>query len=301
MTGTELLNEILKLGLNSQAVYPVQPEAIYVHANRAIAEVNRLCPLLGTATILHFPIKPTMHLKGIRVHRGGEDLEINASEARSLAFAVSGTGRARLISESDGSEYVFEWLDQLHFKSFGGFILDYLGRVSDDVRLIFEGEHTYMVRDVSFYSETVSDLSEDIVPFTGWSGYDMASSVYAGDLFLDFARLPIRYNDADLNAPTDFKLEGSVVYLPARAPGEYAVTYYKRPLEIDADNKDSELDVDARLHDLIALRAAYYFYLVVDREISEKCNEEYLRQQSLVLSTMHKVRSPRQFRDVRGW
>ena len=301
MTGTELIEEILKLGLNSQAVYPVQPEAIYVHMNRAVAEVNRLCPLLGTVSILHFPIKPTTHLKGIRVRRGGEDLEINASDAKSLAFAVSGTGRARLISESSGEEFVFEWLDETTFRAFSGFILTYFGRVQDDVKLIFEGEHTYMIRDVSFYSETVSDLIEDVAPYTGWQGYDMASSVRAGDGFLDFAALPVRYNEADLNAPDDYKIEGSMIYLPAAKVGEYSVTYYKRPIEIDADNKDEEIDVDARLHDLIALRAAYYFYLVIDREISEKCNNEYLRQQSLVMATMRKVRTPKQFRDVRGW
>lgn len=301
MTGKELINEVLKLGLQSQAVYPVQPEAIYVHANRAIAEVNRLCPLLGTVSILHFPIKPTTHLKGIRVHRGGEDLEINASDVKSLAFAVSGTGRARLYADGLDAAYTFEWLDQVSFQTHGGFIIEMLGAEQADVHLVFEGQHTYMIRDVSFYSETVSDLSEDILPFTGQCGYDMADSVYAGDAFLDFARLPIRYNDVDLNAPTDYRIEGSVVYLPARAEGEYSVTYYKKPIEIDADNEDLEIDVDPRLQDLLSLRTAYYFYLVVDREISEKLNTEYLRQQSLVLSTMHKVRSPRQFRDVRGW
>lgn len=301
MTGTELIEEVLKLGLNSQAVYPVQPEAIYVHINRAIAEVNRLCPLLGTVSILHFPIKPTTHLKGIQVHRGGEDLEINASDVKSLAFAVSGTGRARLYADNLDTVYTFEWLDQVNFKNLGGFIIEMLGAEQADVHLVFEGQHTYMIRDVSFYSETVSDLAEDIVPYTGRYGYDMAKTVYAGDAFIDFSHLPIRYNDVDLNAPTDFKIEGSVIHLPAGKPGEYTVSYYKRPIEVDADNKDEEIDVDARLHDLLALRAAYYFYLVIDREISEKCNAEYMRQQSLVMATMRKVRTPRQFRDVRGW
>lgn len=301
MTGKELIDEILKLAMKSQTVYPVEPQAIYVHINRAIEEVNRLSPILGTVSILHYPITPTVYHKGIMVHRGEEDIEINASGIRSLAFAVSGTGEAYLSGKNGRRMHRFEWTDATSFEVQKCFVLNALGVEEADVTLTFTGKHSYMIRDVSFYAYTVSDLIEDVKPYAPSVKYDMTGTELAGGRFMDFALLPIRYADEELNAPTDYRIEGSCVYIPANRPGVYDVSFYKRPLKVDAENVNFEIEVDARLTDLLALRAAYYFYMVTDREVAERCNAEYLRLQSVVMSTMHKVRTPVKFRNARRW
>lgn len=301
MTGKELIDQVLMLGLKSQVVYPVQPEAIYTQCNRAIEEVNRLSPVSDTVTILNYPLHPSAYRKGITVHRGGEDMTINASGVMSLAFAVSGSGEATLSIAGRDEVKRFSWIDVPDFKIMRAVIFTEFSEDAADVCLTFTGKYTYMVKDVSFYGEMIGDVEDDIVPFELYKKYDLASELYAGGRFMDFASLPVRFNDVNLNAPYDYKIEGSAIYLPSDKQGAYEVTYFKKPLKIDADNVDFEIEIDARLEDLLALRAGYYFYMVTDREVAERCNAEYLRLQSIVMATIHKVRTPVKFRDVWGW
>ena len=301
MTGRELIDEVLKLGLKSQAVYPVENESIYVGINRAIDEVSRLCPIVGTAAITNCPVKPTVYRKGITVHRGGYDITIDASGIRSLAFCVSGSGSAVLSADGTDAEYVFTWCDVHGTEIKRGFILSLLGEECLDVHLRFTGDFTYMIQDISFFSETTSDIEEDIMPYSVYVRYDLDSSLYTAGRFLDFAPLPIRYNDTKLISLDDCKIEGSAIYLPADKAGIYEVQYYKKPTHTDADNADSEIDVDSRLSDLLAPRAAYWFYLVTDREVADRCLREYERLYSIVMATLRKVRTPLKFRDRRGW
>lgn len=301
MTGRELIDQILKLGLKSQVVYPVEPEAIYVHCNRAIEEVNRLCPVADTVTILNFPLTPTEYRKGITVHRGGEDLTIDASGVESLAFAVSGTGEAILQAEGQRDEHVFKWTDVASFKVLRAVILTVFGEEHANVKLTFTGKFSYMIKDLSFYSEMKGDVEEDIVPYSSTVSYDIAAEGYAGVRFMDFASLPVRYNDVDLNAPTDYRLEGSRIYLPANKQGVYEVHYFKRPLTLNADNLDEDIEIDERFVDLMPLRAAYYHYMLTDSEVADRCNQEYLRMQNVIMATVHKVRTPVRFRNARGW
>ena len=301
MTGNEIKNEILKLGLKSQAVYPVEPEAMIVCINRAASEVNRLCPVLGTATILHYPARPLVYRHGVTVHRGGEELTIDASGIRSLAFAVSGTGEGILTCEGSEVVHSFTWEDATEMRVFSMIVEELFGIEEGEIHLTFLGKYSYMIKDLSLYGELTGDLVEDVVPYAPAVRYDLSDKKHVGERFQDFASLPVRYNDVDLNAPTDYKIEGKAIYLPAEKRGVYEVSYYKKPTPVDEDNMDLPIEIDDRLEDLLPLRAAYYFYMVTDREVAERCNAEYLRLQSIVMATMRKIRTPVKFRDRRGW
>ena len=55
------------------------------------------------------------------------------------------------------------------------------------------------------------------------------------------------------------------------------------------------------MHELIALRAAYYIYAVLDPEAAKVCDKEYQKLLGMVMSTMPKVKTLRKFRNVTGW
>jgi hypothetical protein len=301
MTGKELIEEIKVLGRRSTLNYPFGPQAIYTAINRAIDEVNRLFPVTEKIRLLNYPPRPVQYHKGITVHRGGEDIVYNASEVKSLAFAVSGTGRATLTATEAEQSYTFEWLDQSNFKLMRGIIKDLIGSESGEVTLTFQGDYSYMIKDLSFYGELVSPIYEDIDVYSPWVSYDLASVKYAGARFLDFDSLPVRSDDVSLNSPRDYKIEGSVIYLPAEKQGVYEVTYRRRPLEITADNEGDEIDIDRELHNLLAPRAAYYLFYVIDDEVADRCEAEYQKLVAIYNAKIRKVRTPAQFRDVRGW
>lgn len=299
MTGKELIREIADLGGKSQFNTEFEARAIYTAINRAIDEIGKLFPVVKTVRLQNYPIRPTAFYKGITVHKGGEDIVYNASGIKSLAFAVSGTGRATLSCAS--KTYIFEWQDVTSdLQLCRGILEELVGIAKGDVVLTFSGEYSYMISDLSFYSELVSPIAEDVTTYSKWQRYDLASEKYVGGRFLDFHSLPVRHDNVDLNSPRDFKIEGTSVFIRSDLEGIYEISYRVRPSRIDADNDSLEIDIDRELHNLIAPRAAYYLYYMVDEEVADRCNIEYQRLYAQYMR-IHKVKTPQKFRDVRGW
>lgn len=301
MTGKELVNEIWSLGGNSQTVYPFQTEAIYEAIAQAMDEVDKLCPVKTTVQLIHYPLRPVSFQKGITVHKGGEDLKFNASDVRSLAFAVSGTGQAILSSPEAERSYTFSWSDSVGFSTLRGIMTELLGTDSADVELVFTGPYSYMIRDLSFYDELSGPLVEDVNTFSHWQEYRISAPKYLGDKFRGFDSLPVRFDNVDLNTPDDYKIEGESIYLPSHKIGLYEIKCRLKPRRIDEDNLDAELEIDPELHLLVPLRAAYYLYYLTDSEVADRCNAEYQRTLGIVVSKLHKVKTPSKFRDTRGW
>ncbi len=301
MNGRELIREIADLGGKSQFNTEFEMHAIYTAINRAIDEVNKLFPAVETIQLQNYPVRPKDFYKGITIHKGGEDITYNASGIKSLAFTVSGTGRATLSCSNTANVYVFEWQDVTSdLKLCRGIIEEIVGVEECDVTLTFSGEYSYMISDLSFYGELISPIAEDITTYSKWQRYDLASEKYVGHRFLGFDSLPVRHDNIALNSPRDFKIEGTSVFIRSDLKGIYEVSYRVRPAKVDADNEEFEIDIDRELHNLIAPRAAYYLYYMTDEEVADRCNVEYQR---LVAQYMciHKVRTPKKFRDVRGW
>lgn len=304
MTGRELIDQVCLLGARTTDEFEqdFQTEHIYSSINRAIREVNKLFPVEETVQLLHYPRRPAVYKKGITVHKGGEDTVFDASDIKSLAFAVSGTGSAILSGSGAYTYHEFTWKDATQFvvkRAFVNQVLD--GYNGGDIKLTFKGEHSYMISDVSFYSDSESNIIEDVEPYTHWKGYDLSSTKYAGGSFLGFSSLPVRFHNVELNAPTDYYIEDSTVYLRRSQEGIYEVKYRRAPVKIDELNLNVELDIDSRLHELVAPKAAYYIYAVLDPEAAKICDAEYQTLLSIVMNTMPKVKTPRKFRNVTGW
>lgn len=281
--------------------------AQYSAVTRALFEVNRLLPVVDTIQLLNYPLRPSTYIKGITVHKGGEETIFNASEISSLAFAVSGCGRAALYKINNGEKMeikLFSWgADDAPNTDFTvqKVILDRDQRKEGAYQLVFSGEYRYMIKDVSFYSNMTGENEGDVNTYSSHVEYDLSAVEYAGDRFMAFASYPIRFNNADLNPNRDYKISGSKIYIPADKQGVYEVEYMVKPDAVTADNVDQELSIDPQLHDLVALKAAYYIYSVTDADVASSCNAEYQRQLGIALAKIRRTKTPIKFRDLRGW
>lgn len=306
MTVRELFDQIAMLGGKLELDSGYESFGACKAINRALFEVNRLFPVTKTIQLVHYPLAPVLYRRGIEVHKSGEDITIDATDARSVAFAVSGgAGRARVYSD-DGNGLVMqiaddiEWDARSSFEVFG--IVDTLHQSTSPTKLTlkFDGKYNYLIKDVSFYGELVSERAEDVKPYSEWIGYDINGVDYANGRFMAFASTPVRFSKVSLNSPYDYKIEGSVLYLRAEKPGVYELEYMVKPNEVQ--NKDnSELDIEPQLQDLVALRAAYYLYSMTDTEIAERCDKDYQRLLAIAIANARKVRTKSGYRDRKRW
>ena len=179
MTGENLVEQMLALGGKESFV----EEEIFnrFHAvNRAAFEVNRLFPVTRKIQLVNYPLTPVAFYGPIRVHRGGEDITINASGVRSLAFAVSGGGGKAYVYEltNNGERQIAE----IEIAESATFITHkYIAGTPKDIRLVFTGAYNYMIRDASFYSELISDRAEDVKLYSPWVAYDIAGKGIADE------------------------------------------------------------------------------------------------------------------------
>lgn len=310
MTTKELLEQILALGGRTQLSYTYEKNAVFVAINRAIDEVNRIFPVEKTIQLIHYPIIPSVHYAGIAVHRGGEKKEYYASDARALAFAISGTGSAILYGrDEDDVDWVpiteFAWQSESDFAERNCIIPKYNSIAekavpAHQIKLVFEGEYSYMIRDVSIYSELASDSDKDVKVYQIWVPYDLADVQYAGGGFLDFASEPVLFGETELTTPHDFKIENSKVYLPATKPGVYTIRYRYKPQRVEVLGEDVDVDLDSEMVDLVAPKAAYYLFYTTDEEIADRCLAEYQRLYATYMRT-RKTRTPIRPRDLTGW
>ena len=300
MTGKDLFEQMLALGGKESFV----EEEIFnrFHAiNRAAFEVNRLFPVTRKIQLVNYPLTPVAFYGPIRVHRGGEDITIDASGVRSLAFAVSGgDGEAQLYEiGEDGNA---KDMQSIEFHKTPTFEIKRV-LITDgakNVRLVFKGDFNYLIRNISFYGEAESDRIEDVNTYCSWVKYDVSKIGELGDRFISFDSAPVRFNDLSLDSPHDYRIEGSTVYLLADKPGVYEVTVLLKPSHISNDTDNVE--VDPQLEDLVALRAAVHLYSLTDNEIADRCNAEYQRLLPLVMAKLRRVKTQNVYRNVlKGW
>lgn len=286
------MNEIRALAAKAQWTYPFEPSAAFHAANRALLEVARLFPTYGAFRLVHSPQRPSLFIGGVRRSVSASEAEHRASYA--LAFEASGTGRASVFSDGKLFES-FEWSGLTQFKRMS-VALSYPSHLS----LEASGDSA-LIRGISFYSDAAFADSDDVYVYGDEIGYRMSDARYVGDSFAAFAPCCASLASRQLRYPDEYRLDGDVIYLPVSRTGEYFIRYIRLPERICEDNADCELDIDARIHDLVSLRAAYYLYLLTDSDVADRCNAEY--QRLLPAALVHVRRQPSSFgiRDTRGW
>lgn len=290
MTGRELFSQVRALAAKAQWTYPFESAAAFCAVNRALLEVSRLFPTYKTLRLAHCPASPLLFIGGC-----GKESDVFACDgACAVAFEAAGTGSAALFSDGELIES-FEWHDLTSFEKMS-FISARPSRLS--LKTV-SGAH--LVRRISFYSDGSFDRAEDVYAYGDELCYCMSDSRYAGERFAAFAPCPVSLGSRLLKSPEEYRLDGDALYLPTARAGEYLVRYACLPDELCEDNVDAELDIDARVHDLVSLRAAYYLYLLTDSDVADRCGAEYQRLLPTVLARLRSRSQLSGLRDIRGW
>ena len=304
MTGGQLREQMLARGGRNKLVN-IEGVVWLESANRAIFEVNRLFPVVNKIQLVNYPLTPVVYHGGIRVHKGGEDIRIDASGVKSLAFAVSGGGGRAVLCDSAGDIIhtfgVLQNNERVLSESTKFVTYSYvIPGDAQDVSLVFSGDFNYLIKDVSFYGDVKSIDAEDVDVFSPWVKYDLKGIDYLGERFMAFDSTPVRFDNVSLNSPYDYKIVGSSVYLRADRPGIYEISVMVMPRSIE-DLNDS-VDVDPQAEDLLALLAASYLYSVTDTEIADRCMQEYQRILPIALANARRIKTPSQYRNtLKGW
>ena len=170
------------------------------------------------------------------------------------------------------------------------------------MRLKFDGDFIYYVRNVALYGSLISDDEADIPVYGKYSAYDLASLT---DDFDSFVCPPI--SDAKRGGKfvldEDYFVENvSTLLVPASLKGVYDVYYYRKIKTIDSsmDIETTELDLDPDMCSILVNLVASYVW--VDDEPTK--SEYYLnlyREQVAEIMSREKHFNPLVYRNRNGW
>ena len=202
---------------------------------------------------------PAFYLKKLSHSPGG--VHSFAIGKSAYSFRVSGSGGFRI----GGREY-----------SFSGNKTVFRGFADEGDELVFYGDFSYTVYDLSVYRGIYADKAEEIRLKGDPLVFDM--NLLVGD-FLAFGELP---TDSRGKAIVGARFQGSRLYLPESFPGVAYVAYRKKPRELSIDAPDEELDLPVEAETLLPLLVASYMWLDDDREKAEYYLNAYREEMALI-------------------
>lgn len=258
---SELYDAVAKLGFMDSLE---DISAFFGAANRAMLQINALRPLTAILEIYH---------------RGCENLAVGATHdiishldedvvfecsgrAKAYYFEVCGTGRCVIeIYDSERDKWEKRPVDfsTKIFEPRRDFIKDEDGKFMDKpVRLRFQGEYAYQIRNVALWGTLYSPEESDIPAFTEYVRYDLRD---LAEGFIELADNPFISSFTRLTDRYIFESE-SVLLLPPDVAREVKIKYKKRPrVLVYADNPasdDEEIELDPELAELLPLLTAVY-------------------------------------------
>lgn len=292
MTLLELRQAVLHLGLvnsfDDSALDSSFPDA----ATRALNEVSRLCPRQARAVISHYPITP---LGVLSFTHDGAEQRFSQKDCAAFCFYVSGGGGTLTVKVGERSvDIPINGAPRTLVRYVVRDLLS-TGTLRNDVELIFSGDYTYNVSELTFFSSLTSQGVGSIHPPSDGEAYDMKLTVPD---FLRFSKPPII---SGRKAP-EYRIEGSRLWLsPDAERGEYTVLYDHKPTPVTVDtDEDAELDCDEELCDLLPLITAFFVWL---DDMPDKAQIFYQRytEAAAVIKTTRRTQSSRAYRSSNGW
>ena len=304
MLVSELYSQVAGLGfedtLENSAVF-------YNAANRALLQVNAIRPAIRSYIINHKPMKNIIDGASFAPIVRTESLSFEAVDARSYYFETDGTGHVYIecLNERDeGWSYIndFSFSSASGYTAYRGFIRDGDGKfVSGLVRLRFEGEYAYSLKNVAMYRYLYSGSAADIPAYEEYKGYDI--SALADDFLGLEPTAPVK--EGEQAADVDYRVEdGRIIYLPYNDEGCFKVMYRHKPRKLIYDVSPLEditvIDMDSELCALLPLLVASYVWLEDEPEKAEYYRYMY-QQGAAEIERRHKNAAPVRFINRSGW
>ncbi|MBE6644632.1 MAG: hypothetical protein E7612_04540 [Ruminococcaceae bacterium] len=243
MTYKELCEDVLSLGFETDFD---SPERVLFATNRALMIICTERPLYASAVIS----KPTVTAKEKIAdfsHKGG-NVDSFDYEARAFCFKTCGIGKYRIIEGEN--EKIFEFSQNLEI---------HRGFLHGNGKIEFLGEYSYSVYDFYLFDEILSDRTEDIPAFSGYTEYDLRDHAKN---FLSIINPPTDKNGI---AIANSNVRGEILRVPDSYSGKIVITYKKAPQRLSGD-PDEDILLPCGCEHLLALLTASYIWLDDDAD-----------------------------------
>lgn len=264
-TWGETWRKVVELGAEKEVAYAKQKEAFIRAANQwqnYIAQAARPCIEKYVISQHNIPnlLGDPDHNMDV-VHYSGMELVYSASAAKAYYFECDGNGTCTITHGGNA--------DVVQMTRAAGYTV-YKGFAEGNVTMTFSGAHSYNIRNIAIYGETVSPDENDIPQYRAYVPYDLKELTKSNgvEVFMDFSGDdPIYagdYSADDSYEPLDeyYKQDRSVILLPNNKNGEFTVWYKRYPTPItSAVTDDTEIDLDMAAADILPYYMAYTLWM----------------------------------------
>ena len=303
MKVAELYRQVAGLGFESSLE---SEERFYEAANRALLQVSDVRPAVRYYTINHKPLANGVSVdtfSPVEITNAGS---FEASKGKAYYFEADCNGRVNAHIECVVDDVVtlcetVTLESNRTFVAYRGFFKSDGNFVEGNVRIRFDSDYTFSVRNVAIYDKIYSGNVNDIPAYEPYTRYDISKCV---DDFLGLEAPPITDDAAHYVLNQDYFVEdGRVILLPYDRGGCYKVAYKHRPTRIDdtdaAESSEQILDLDADLAELMPLAIAIYIWAEDEGALVNHYLDLYQRRVSEIVSR-HKNYTPIKI-TTNGW
>ena len=288
MKVAELYRQVAGLGFESSLE---SKERFYEAANRALLQVSDVRPAVRYYTINHKPLANGVSVdtfSPVEITNAGS---FEASKGKAYYFEADCNGRVNAHIECVVDDVVtlcetVTLESNRTFVAYRGFFKNDGNFVEGNVRIRFDSDYTFSVRNVAIYDKIYSGNVNDIPAYEPYTRYDISKCV---DDFLGLEAPPITDDAAHYVLNQDYFVEdGRVILLPYDRGGCYKVAYKHRPTRIDdadaAESSEQILDLDADLAELMPLAIAIYVWAEDEGALVNHYLDLYQRRVSEIVS-----------------
>ena len=301
MRVNELYSQVAQLGFGTSL--DDGNERFYYALNRALLQVNLIRPAVKACIINHFCVPNLLSEDTTKVIQITEDTFYEAENAKAYTFFAMGQGNLYIenFANNTWKTIHFEEINSRNvFKNYKGFIKDDGEFVKGTVRIRFDGEYIFYVKNIALYEYIVSGNVDDIKPFDTYIEYDLNKITTD---FLSFNMPPIEQSEYNILSEKYMIQGNNIILFSNDIQGSFKVLYNKKPTEIvysDPLTDETVVDLDDELCSLLPNLIAAYVWAEDEPNLSEYYLSLY-RERVLQVQSNIKNITPIKIYSENGW
>ncbi len=275
----QVLEAVTALGFLTDESKEAYRDNMLLSLDRAVKTVaNEVAAEHGEISFIHKPQENCFDALQL-IQYTGEPLRFFADGIKCYSFLCDGTGRA-IVSSEGGTEVI-------ELSSGGEFVL-YRGFVSGDTEIVFEGEYSYTIKNLSGYKERRSEDTYDIHGYDDFVCYDLERLTKEGEniRFGALFEKPIFIGEGRAKRDVLSYTVGSKVFIKSTDSFVVLVKYKKQPITIDSTTSgDFEIELPQRVLILLPLLTAFYLLRDDEPTMADIYYNDYeIKKNNLILS-----------------
>ncbi len=279
MTLNQLLSETYALGFEENG----EADDVFIFAaNRALRLIaSELMPTKAKTVTVTAP--HLIYRLGSYSHSSGENFEVQFDGAKAYSFRASGSGECIIYDNSGG-----------YAKNFSGAYSELKGLLNGSGKIIFTGESSYTVSDLSVFG-SLSESGISSVPILT-AIRNLKITDFADD-FLCAASAPTDIHGAPLTSVSVF---GELMRVPLDFSGDVTLYYKPKPKKLTIDDLYYNIDIPEFFEHLLPILTAAYIWLDDDAEKADYYMTHYREEVNRLKRSLNKSYNL-PYIDTTGW